>query len=731
METARKVDACAETARRPPSRSLRALAPFAAAFLLLAAIRTATLPPGPWEWDEYLFVEAARDGLDLRVNHPHPPGYPAFVLAAHSLVALGADPFHATTVVGAAGSLGAALAVAWLLTGLGLPRRFALFGALFYALIPAVWLHGVRPLTDGAGAAAVLLAAGALVRARGGRAPGWILAAGCLAAVAFGTRPQAAVALVPLALVRAAPLVRTRRGIAALATTAVAAVAITAALWAPVVSGSGGWKPFVARMAGQASYVEESDTLRPAELLEGAVWKRWWSDPFGNGGLLAAALVLSAVGLAEMPAAARLALLGLFLPLVAVTMPFSCLAAAPRYAAVLLPLPASLAAFGLARVSRVAGRWLAAAGGSALLGALALAGLPAVVEVATRPSPSAALAGALGADNRFRGRPVAADAPLLVPIEALAPGSARREIRPGVPMALGEGELAATADRQLPFLAPTLEFRYDEPSLSRISRGRYLSAALYADASGVGVVTARTEGAGAWASASRATLPRGSALELHAAAGPVRVEMDAATDSPRGGAALLTVGGSSREVALRPGSPVRLDVVASPDRRESLLRIAATTGTVLLGSIRLSAPPSTRTRVRDDPSLPVAVDGPAEGAVVRGDLGVRGWCQERGGGAVAPSEFRIDGVRLVPTALRRVPRPDVSAALASIGDASRAGFEAALSTAGLADGLHSLTVSFLTPDGRSRVAPPRSFTLRGPGGPRVKGAPVRRPEGVP
>ena len=113
--------------------------------------------------------------------------------------------------------------------------------------------------------------------------------------------------------------------------------------------------------------------------------------------------------------------------------------------------------------------------------------------------------------------------------------------------------------------------------------------------------------------------------------------------------------------------------------------------------------------VRYDVSIPVAVDAPADGASLKDALEVTGWCQLRGGGAVEPVEFRIDGTLAGVRSLARAPRPDVAAAIPDIGDASRAGFAARLDTSTLAPGPHDLKVTFRSFDGRSRISRPVRF----------------------
>ena len=100
----------------------------AAAFGVLALLRVATLAPDPWEWDEVLFMEGVRDGLDVRVNHPHAPGYPVFIRLGQGIRAPGFEPFRATTLAGAIGGYLSVLALYLLLRELGSRRAWALAG---------------------------------------------------------------------------------------------------------------------------------------------------------------------------------------------------------------------------------------------------------------------------------------------------------------------------------------------------------------------------------------------------------------------------------------------------------------------------------------------------------------------------------------------------------------------------------------------------------------------------
>src|SRR5436305_5405631 len=66
--------------------------------LLVLLIRIVTAPRTPWENDEFLFAEAVRK-IDLSRYHPHPPGYPLFVLFGKVFDAFVHDPWRALVLV--------------------------------------------------------------------------------------------------------------------------------------------------------------------------------------------------------------------------------------------------------------------------------------------------------------------------------------------------------------------------------------------------------------------------------------------------------------------------------------------------------------------------------------------------------------------------------------------------------------------------------------------------------
>jgi hypothetical protein len=111
---------------------------------------------------------------------------------------------------------------------------------------------------------------------------------------------------------------------------------------------------------------------------------------------------------------------------------------------------------------------------------------------------------------------------------------------------------------------------------------------------------------------------------------------------------------------------------------------------------------------REDPTLTGSIDEPAEGAVVTGPLRVRGWA--RIPGEDLHVTVTIDGDERDPVKGARVPRPEVEAAVPTLGNCRTAGYEAVYSFEAGDDGPHEILVLFRAADDRQRHYPPRRFT---------------------
>lgn len=579
----------------------------ACAFLVVAALRVLTLAPDTWEWDELLFVGAARNGLDVRLNQPHPPGYPLFVFPARLMALAGVSPFGATLAVAFLAGIAAIVLLSLLARELGAGREESLWAGLVWACIPAVWLHAVRPLSDAAGAATFFLAA--LFLFRSARSPGGagLVAAGIALGASIAVRPQVAIGLGPLAVVAVVRAARTAGAMRRIAVASAAGGGVVLFAYAPIVAGSGGVSGFLAASRSAAAYVRTFDTPSLTGVATGDVWNRWLIDPFG-GPFPAAALWLASVGVVVSRRAIR-RLAVLFVPLVLFSVATLNPATAPRYGMPIFSAAPLAAAIGLT-VLRQRQRRLAALAGTGLLAVVALPAVRPLSETASRPSPPVAAMAALAEERALADRPVLVAPGLALHWEKLGPRVPWRRLEHGSLIPAPAGSLVVTHDYSYRGLRTLRVFRYESEALSRISRARYLSV-----------------------------------------------------------------------------------VIQEPDSASALREPFKATNDLLLSS----------------------VDEPAEDAVVRAPLKVRGWGQERGGEIVVPVEFRIDGRSVAPVRLVRTPRPDVAAAIPEVGDGSRAGYEAAFPAEAIPAGDHVLEVVFETEHSR-RVYPPRRFRLiDGPG----------------
>jgi len=724
-ETGRDTNRTAVTARyaRPwrtvlPGRDVPAALPWLLALLVVAALRALTLGRDPWEWDEVLFTGAARDGIDVRVNHPHPPGYPVFALLARLLALAGVEPFAAALAVAALAGLLAVPLLAAVAEEVGLPRGAARWGALLWALAPAVWLHSVRPLSDAPAAAAFLLAGLLVLRAARRASHGLLLAAAVATAVCAGVRPQVGLALLPAAAWAATRVVRRRGSPARLAGTALAGAAVAAIPYAVVVASSGGLREYLAAARAQAEYVRQFDVPALADLLSAALWSRWLLDPFGSP---AAAVAVWAAAVTGTALSARRAarVFAFFGPLGLLTVPVLAAHTAPRYGVGLVAVPCLLAALAAAEALRRYPR-TAAAAAAALLGAVALPAVPALVEVSARPSPSAAAVEALVSDPRLAGRPLVLDPALRAHADARGL-SAFSELEPGRPLEIPAGGLVAVVDRVPVGLAPLRVDRFLEPLLDRISRRRFLEVGIY-DGGGLGRLAGSVTGDECWTDRDgRVHLASGGSVLFETDALSLRVRAE--TWAGSGGARLEVSGVEGAEDVLLPQGRGEIAWTA-----RGAFRVRVARGSLSLTRLRLTAEgPVGGDASPEDRGMPASVDEPADGTTVTPPLVVKGWSQREGGGHIGPVEFRVDGRRVVPERIERTPRPDVAAAFPAVGDASAAGWTAVFGEGALPPGPHALAVVFSDGE-RWRAYPVRRFTLAGEGGRLVAasaGAPAR------
>jgi len=161
----------------------------AAIFIFVFALYFLTRSPDLDEWDSVQFAWGVR-GFDLWNHHPHPPGYPLYILAGW----MGNAFWHWEPVFSLeiASCLGGALFVAawFLIVRLQFGEKLAWLVGASLTITPVVWMTSTKVLTDSlaSGLLSAQLLCMLLYRGRGCFRD--LILAACFGAAGTGVRPQ-------------------------------------------------------------------------------------------------------------------------------------------------------------------------------------------------------------------------------------------------------------------------------------------------------------------------------------------------------------------------------------------------------------------------------------------------------------------------------------------------------------------------------------------------------------
>lgn len=454
-----------------------------AATIATAATRLLAISKTLWDWDEALFVLALRD-FDVTLHHPHPPGFPLYVLSAKLFALFGLPEFRALQAVNLIAAI-AIVPVAYLL-GRALRFNFAtsLIAALFLAFFPNVWFYGGTAFSDVPSMVLAVLACALFLR-------GNALAGAIVLGIAAGFRPQNL-------LVGALPLLLARSRVRSIAIVA----SMTAVCYLGAAQASGGWSKYAAAVAAHQRYIAATDSIGAAgrpplrTLIDDFfVW------PFRAPAINIAITLLIAIALiatAVRPRFGRLVAIGTFAPLAILSFLLLDWASASRFAIGYMPLFAILAADGL----EVAAQRLQVAAAAVILAVMFFWTLPLLREVREEASPPAAAAqAARAAGNLYVSERLEPQA------RALLPGRLFSVIDPNaVP-------LAVLMDRNARvFREGGGQFVRDGERLRKVARDRYFDVSVepltdYIHAEGRSIALAPLDGIGRFSIALRGSTP--------------------------------------------------------------------------------------------------------------------------------------------------------------------------------------------------------------------------------
>jgi hypothetical protein len=385
------------TPDRPAPLTGRELRALLVVTVAVALTRLAAIARTPWDWDELLFMLGVRH-YDVAAHHPHPPGFPLFMLAAKAVRLLVPDDFRSVQLVTVAFACLVFPAMYALARALRFEKRTGAIAALLCAFLPNVWFYGGTAFSDIpamvvlVGGAAAMFASRWCETERAAARVYWM--GTLLLGIAMAFRPQNA-------LMAAAPWLagswsrwRTRRRDPLLSALAIAAVVSIAYGGAALATG---WDAYREAVAHHREYVLKIDSYRnPARAPLGDLVYTFAADPFHarKAAIVIAAFSLLALLRARRPSLEALVTFAPFLLFAWLMLdPFG----ASRLSLGYMPLFALLAAEGFAALGALVPRpraataiqWICAA---IVVTRFAVWTLPALSDARRNTAPPIALA---------------------------------------------------------------------------------------------------------------------------------------------------------------------------------------------------------------------------------------------------------------------------------------------------------------------------------------------------
>jgi hypothetical protein len=325
--------------------------------IMVAATRFMALACSLWDWDEALFSHALRD-YDVAAHHPHPPGFPLFVLFAKAVHLVVASEFRSVQTVTMAGALALFPLMVYFTRELRMRLTTGVIAALLLVFSPNVWLFGGSAFSDVPSLALALLALALLLRGcRSGKA--YLLGALVLA-IAAGFRPQnLMVGLVP-ALLASWYRVRAARSPKPLLLAILIGGVVVAGSYAGAARATGEWEVYRDAVRYHQEYIRKVDSFQnPLRRPLPFAFDDFFLRPYRMERLNVALSVLAALGVLAALAGRRpavLAVLMIFGPFSVVGWLMLDILSASRFAIAWTPMIAIAAAEGAALAAELLSR---------------------------------------------------------------------------------------------------------------------------------------------------------------------------------------------------------------------------------------------------------------------------------------------------------------------------------------------------------------------------------------
>lgn len=368
---------------------------------LVALTRVYALAQSLWDWDEVQFSGAVRE-YNVASHHPHPPGFPLFILAANLVRPFAANDFRAIQTVAFLGAIALFPLAFFLARELRFPFLTAFTGALLFVFFANVWFYGGTGFSDIPGTAVAMAAV--LLLLRGCRDPRAYFAGAVALAIAAGFRPQAL--LFGFAPFLVASWIQLRQSWRRVFAAGAIIAAIIAVSYLGAATASASYASYREQLHGVREWVRKVDSfLAPGRPPLALLADEFFLRPMGGNRLPIVTCTLAAIGLLSSifvkPRASVWLAVATFLPFAIFAYLMLDLNSIRRYATSYVFLWAILAAHGAAALAMPLRLWrfhlsrLADAMQFVLValvaGRAAYWTLPALREVRSTDSPSYAV----------------------------------------------------------------------------------------------------------------------------------------------------------------------------------------------------------------------------------------------------------------------------------------------------------------------------------------------------
>ena len=133
--------------------------------ILVALTRLLAVARSLNDWDEALFSMGV-DEYDVNLHHPHPPGYPLYIVFAKAVHLLGLSEFRSLQVVVLLGGFLLFPALVFLAREIGFDFTTSMCAAAIFTFLPNVWIYGGTAFSDVPATMLGLAACALLLRGR-------------------------------------------------------------------------------------------------------------------------------------------------------------------------------------------------------------------------------------------------------------------------------------------------------------------------------------------------------------------------------------------------------------------------------------------------------------------------------------------------------------------------------------------------------------------------------------